>query len=280
VKLYRTSSGNFVESGGRHFRVPESNWDALVAHENLGAYLASVVATGKPATDFQSARLEAPIGSQEVWAAGVTYFRSRSARMAESKDAGGGDFYDRVYSAERPELFFKATPSRVAGPRSNVRIRSDAKWSVPEPELTLLINPRGQIIGYTVGNDMSSRDIEGENPLYLPQAKVYDRSCALGPCILVSTDPLPPTTPIGIEILRGGSAVFSGATTLAELKRKPADLAAFLFRENNFPSGAFLMTGTGIVPPDEFTLAPADKIRITIDPIGTLENDVVQGRFA
>ncbi|HEY1804307.1 MAG TPA: fumarylacetoacetate hydrolase family protein [Terracidiphilus sp.] len=280
MKLYRTSSGNFVESGGRHFRVPESNWDALVAHENLGAYLASVVATGKPATDFQSARLEAPIGSQEVWAAGVTYFRSRSARMAESKDAGGGDFYDRVYSAERPELFFKATPSRVAGPRSNVRIRSDAKWSVPEPELTLLINPRGQIIGYTVGNDMSSRDIEGENPLYLPQAKVYDRSCALGPCILVSTDPLPPTTPIGIEILRGGSAVFSGATTLAELKRKPADLAAFLFRENNFPSGAFLMTGTGIVPPDEFTLAPADKIRITIDPIGTLENDVVQGRFA
>jgi 2-dehydro-3-deoxy-D-arabinonate dehydratase len=277
VKLYKTSSGNYAEDGGKYFRVPESNFDALVVHENLGAYLRSVVEAGKPSTDFSSAQILAPIGNQEVWAAGVTYFRSRSARMAESKDAGGGDFYDRVYTADRPELFFKATASRVAGPGSNVRIRSDAKWSVPEPELTLLINPRGQIIGYTAGNDMSSRDIEGENPLYLPQAKVYDRSCALGPCILVSSDPLPATTPIRIEILRGASAAFSGATTLAELKRKPADLAAYLFRENTFPFGAFLMTGTGIVPPDEFTLAPGDKVRITIDPIGTLENDVVQG---
>jgi 2-dehydro-3-deoxy-D-arabinonate dehydratase len=279
VKLYRTRSGNFVEEGGKHFCVPESNWDSLVAHENLSAYLRSIVAAGKPAADFASARLEAPIGNQEVWAAGVTYFRSRSARMAESKDAGGGDFYDRVYSAERPELFFKATASRVAGPGSSVRIRADAAWSVPEPELTLLINPRGEIIGYTVGNDMSSRDIEGENPLYLPQAKVYDRSCALGPCILISSDPLPPTTPIQIEIVRGGLAGFSGAATLAELKRKPADLAAYLFRENAFPFGAFLMTGTGVVPPDDFTLAPGDRIRITIDPIGTLENDVVQGKL-
>ena len=235
MKLYRTSNGNYVEDGGKHFFVPVSNFDALVANENLGAYLRSVANGERPGADFASAQLEAPIGSQEVWAAGVTYFRSRSARMAESKDAGGGDFYDRVYTAERPELFFKATPSRVSGPGSNVRIRVDATWSVPEPELTLLINPRGQIIGYTAGNDMSSRDIEGENPLYLPQAKVYDRSCALGPCILISSDPLPSTTPIRIEILRGGSAVFSGATTLAELKRKPADLAAYLFRENTFP---------------------------------------------
>jgi 2-dehydro-3-deoxy-D-arabinonate dehydratase len=280
VKLYKTNNGNYVEDGGKPFRVPEFNWDALVAHENLGGYLRSVVEAGRPATDFASAKILAPIGSQEVWAAGVTYFRSRSARIAESKDAGGGDFYDRVYTAERPELFFKATPSRVAGPGSNVRIRADAKWSVPEPELTLLINPRGQIIGYTVGNDMSSRDIEGENPLYLPQAKVYDRSCALGPCILVSSDPLPATTPIRIEIVRGGHVAFSGATTLAELKRAPADLAAYLFRENMFPFGAFLMTGTGIVPPDDFTLAPGDKVRITIDPIGTLENDVVQGRLS
>ena len=280
MKLYRTTNGNFAEDSGKFFPVPESNWDALVAHENLGGYLRSVVDAGKPASDFASARLEAPIGSQEVWAAGVTYIRSRSARMAEAKDAGGGDFYDRVYTAERPELFFKSTPSRVAAPGGAVRIRSDAKWSVPEPELTLLINPRGQIIGYTAGNDMSSRDIEGENPLYLPQAKVYDRSCALGPCILVSNDPLPPTTPISIEIVRGGQIAFSGATTLAELKRAPADLAAYLFRENTFPFGAFLMTGTGIVPPDNFTLAPGDKVRITIDPIGTLENDVVQGRLA
>jgi 2-dehydro-3-deoxy-D-arabinonate dehydratase len=171
--------------------------------------------------------------------------------MEEAKSAGGGDFYDRVYSAERPELFFKATASRVAGPGSHVRIRSDAKWNVPEPELTLLTNDRGQIIGYTVGNDMSSRDIEGENPLYLPQAKAYDRS---------------------------GAVAFSADITLAGLKRAPATLVDYLFRDNSFPFGAFLMTGTGIVPPDTFTLKSGDSIRITIDPIGTLENDVIQGR--
>jgi len=285
VKLFRTGVGCFVENDGHYYRVPVTSLDALFAHDDLQGYLLSIIEKSGGADfavselDFSSAQILAPIGSQEVWAAGVTYYRSRSARMAESKDAGGGDFYDRVYAAERPELFFKATPSRVAGPGAVVRIRSDAKWSVPEPELTLLINPRGQIIGYTVGNDMSSRDIEGENPLYLPQAKVYDRSCALGPCILVSNDPLPTATPIRIEILRGGRAVFSGATTLAELKRAPADLAAYLFRENTFPFGAFLMTGTGIVPPDDFALAQGDRIRITIDPIGTLQNDVVQGRL-
>jgi len=277
VKLYRTNNGNYVEEGGNFYRVAESNWDALVAHEDLSGYLGSVVAGGKPAADFAAARIEAPIVSQEVWAAGVTYYRSRSARMAEAKDAGGGDFYDRVYTAERPELFFKATASRVVGHGGNVRIRSDAKWSVPEPELTLVINPRGQIIGYTVGNDMSSRDIEGENPLYLPQAKVYDGSCALGPCVLVTGEALPATTPIRLEILRGGQAAFRSATTLAELKRAPAQLVSYLFRENAFPAGALLMTGTGIVPPDDFTLLPGDKVSITIDPIGTLENVVVQG---
>jgi 2-dehydro-3-deoxy-D-arabinonate dehydratase len=277
LKLYRTGSGNFVEDGGKHFHVPDSNWDALITHEDLHGYLASIANSAHPATDFLSGEILAPIGSQEVWAAGVTYYRSRSARMAESKDAGGGDFYDRVYSAERPELFFKATASRVAAPGSHVRIRSDAKWSVPEPELTLVIDPRGRIIGYTIGNDMSSRDIEGENPLYLPQAKVYDRSCALGPCILVSKDSLPATTPIRIEIERKGRQEFSGATMLAELKRTPAVLVEYLFRENNFPAGAFLMTGTGVVPPDSFTLQSGDRVRITIDPIGTLENTVVQG---
>ena len=276
MKLYRTSNGNYVEERGSWYRVPESSWDALVTHADLRGYLASVVAEAKPAEDFQAARIEAPIGGQEVWAAGVTYYRSRSARMAEAKDAGGGDFYDRVYSAERPELFFKATPNRVAGPGGEVRIRSDAQWSVPEPELTLLVNPRGEIAGYTVGNDMSSRDIEGENPLYLPQAKVYDRSCALGPCILVESEPLPPSTSIRVEIARGGNTAFSGATTLAEMKRRPVDLAAWLFRENQFPSGTFLMTGTGIVPPDDFTLRTGDRIRMTIDAIGLLENVVVQ----
>lgn len=278
MKLYRTSNGHYVEQDGKYYSVPETSWDALVTHADLGGYLRSVVSQGKPASDFASAQILAPIVSQEVWAAGVTYYRSRSARMEEAKSAGGGDFYDRVYTAERPELFFKAMASRVAAQGSAVRIRSDAKWSVPEPELTLLINNRGQIIGYTVGNDMSSRDIEGENPLYLPQAKVYDRSCALGPCILVSSDPLPTSTPIQLEILRDGSSVFAGTTSLAELKRNPATLVEFLFRDNNFPTGAFLMTGTGIVPPDSFTLAVGDRVRITIDPIGTLENEVIQGK--
>ena len=277
MKLYKTTNGAYVEHDGRYYDVAENSWDALVVQDDLHSYLQSAIANGETAGDFSSAQILAPIGNQEVWAAGVTYYRSRSARMEESKSAGGGDFYDRVYSAERPELFFKATASRVAGPGSHVRIRSDAKWNVPEPELTLLVNHRGQIIGYTVGNDMSSRDIEGENPLYLPQAKVYDRSCALGPCVLITPEPLPTTTPIRLEILRKGVAAFSAEITLAELKRAPTTLVEYLYRDNSFPFGAFLMTGTGIVPPDTFTLAVGDRIRITIDPIGTLENEVMQG---
>ena len=274
MKLYRTSHGQYAEEEGRFYLVPETSWDTLVTHDHLGEYLGTVIKQSEPSGDFSSAHILAPIESQEVWASGVTYYRSRSARMEESKDSGGGDFYDRVYSAERPELFFKATASRVAAHNSHVKIRKDASWSVPEPELTLLLNQHGQIIGYTVGNDMSSRDIEGENPLYLPQAKVYDRSCALGPCILVSSDPLPSSTPIQLEVLRNGQLEFTGATSLAELKRDPATLAAYLFRDNNFPFGSFLMTGTGIVPPDSFTLASDDEIRITIYPIGTLVNVV------
>ncbi|HEV2703342.1 MAG TPA: fumarylacetoacetate hydrolase family protein [Steroidobacteraceae bacterium] len=277
MKLYRTGDGNCLEHEGQNYRVPEPSWDALIAHQDLYGYLVSVATAAHRIGEFADAKVLAPIGSQEVWAAGVTYYRSRDARMAESKDAGGGDFYDRVYSAQRPELFFKSTASRVAAPGEPVRIRLDAKWSVPEPELTLVIDPRGRIIGYTIGNDMSSRDIEGENPLYLPQAKVYDRSCALGPCILVSDKPPPASTAIRIEIQRAGTIAFSGATTLSELKRKPESLVEYLFRDNTFPAGAFLMTGTGVVPPDSFTLAAADRVRITIDPIGTLENTVVQG---
>jgi 2-dehydro-3-deoxy-D-arabinonate dehydratase len=213
------------------------------------------------------------VSSQEVWAAGVTYYRSRKARMEESKDAGGGDFYDRVYKAERPELFFKASGWRVVGPRKAVRIRSDAKWSVPEPELTLVINPAGKIVGYTIGNDMSSRDIEGENPLYLPQAKVYDGSCALGPCVLLSSEPLTEST-IRLEIIRQASPVFSGTTSIKELKRDPKQLVEFLYRDQSFPRGALLMTGTGIVPGDDFTLQHGDVIKIAIDGIGVLENQV------
>jgi 2-dehydro-3-deoxy-D-arabinonate dehydratase len=204
----------------------------------------------------------------------VTYYRSRGARMEESTDAAGGDFYDRVYTAERPELFFKSTASRTVGSGGTVRIRKDARWSVPEPELALVINPRGNIVGYTIGNDMSSRDIEGENPLYLPQAKVYDGSCALGPGILVTSSPLPVSTEILLEILRNGRSEFAGSVALSELKRDPKTLVEYLFRDNSFPHGCFLMTGTGIVPPSSFTLQRGDRIRITIEPIGTLENDV------
>jgi 2-dehydro-3-deoxy-D-arabinonate dehydratase len=231
--------------------------------------------TKAPAADhLLHARLLAPIGNQEVWAAGVTYYSSRRARIAESKDAGGGDFYDRVYHAERPELFFKALAHKVAGPESAVKIRRDATWSVPEPELTLVINARGEIVGYTIGNDMSSRDIEGTNPLYLPQAKVYDRSCALGPGILLRDEPMPSATEIRLEIVRGNHSEFSGATTLAALKRDPAILVEYLFRDHSFPYGCFLLTGTGIVPPDSFTLRSGDEIEISIEAIGTLRNTV------
>jgi 2-dehydro-3-deoxy-D-arabinonate dehydratase len=215
-------------------------------------------------------RLHPTIGTQEVWAAGVTYYRSRTARMEESKSAGGGDFYDRVYEAERPELFFKATPHRVRGHGEAVRIRGDARWNVPEPELALVVSSTGKIVGYTVGNDMSSRDIEGENPLYLPQAKVYDGSCALGPAVLVTPDGLGSSTEIAISIRRDGREVFAGSTTLAAMKRKPEELVGFLFRENSFPAGCVLLTGTGIVPPDAFTLTSSDEIAIEIGGIGTL----------
>jgi 2-dehydro-3-deoxy-D-arabinonate dehydratase len=274
MKLYRTLQGAVVEQSAQFYLLPDADWDALFNREDLFKYLNESVGTLAPLAQFSPADARAPIGTQEVWAAGVTYYRSRTARMEESKDAGGGDFYDRVYSAERPELFFKANPHRVAGPGQQVKIRRDSKWNVPEPELTLAVNARGEIIGYTVGNDMSSRDIEGENPLYLPQAKVYDLSCGLGPCVYVTDEPLPVETEIKLEILRAGEAAFEGSTTLAQLKRTPSELVEFLFRDNAFPVGCYLLTGTGIVPPDEFTLQPGDEIRITIDHIGTLVNAV------
>jgi 2-dehydro-3-deoxy-D-arabinonate dehydratase len=272
MKLFRTMQGIFVEEKGSFYLVNATDWDELVCSSNLHTRAHAAV-QGK-AVELDAASILAPAVGQEVWAAGVTYYRSRNARIEESKDAGGGSFYDRVYAAERPELFFKATGRRVVGHQKPVRIRSDAKWSVPEPELTLLINPAGTIIGYTIGNDMSSRDIEGENPLYLPQAKVYDGSCALGPGVLLSPEPLPRTTAIHLEIVRDSKTAFSGDTTLAELKRDPKELVSYLFRDNSFPQGAYLMTGTGIVPGDDFTLASGDVARITIEGIGTLENPV------
>ena len=250
----------------------------MINRDDVSGYLRRQVSSAVPLAGFSLADAQplAPIGSQEVWAAGVTYYRSRDARIedAEAHESGGGSFYDRVYTAERPELFFKATPHRVAGPGQTVRIRRDSTWNVPEPELTLAVNARGTIVGYTIGNDVSSRDLEGQNPLYLSQAKVYDRSCALGPGILVTDDPLPTTTPITLSIHREGRCCFEGATSLAELKRQPRDLVAYLFRENSFPVGCFLMTGTGIVPPAPFSLQPGDDISIAIESIGTLNNRV------
>ncbi|QJW98908.1 fumarylacetoacetate hydrolase family protein [Frigoriglobus tundricola] len=215
----------------------------------------------------------APVDHQEVWAAGVTYKRSKVAREEES--VGAAQFYDKVYTAPRPELFLKATPARVVDPGRPVRIRADAKWSVPEPELTLVISTAGKIVGFTVGNDMSSRDIEGENPLYLPQAKIYKGSCSIGPVVtpVASMPPLPDVV-IKLNITRGGKVAFEGTTTLSQMARSVESLAEWLFKENEFPNGALLLTGTGIVPPDEFTLASGDDVSITIGGIGTLRNPV------
>jgi len=274
VRLFRTTGGVFVEEEEQHYLIANHNWNSLLSRDDLPEFLAEYVARGESQDRFHEGEVQAPIEGQEVWAAGVTYYRSRGARMEESKDAGGGDFYDRVYSAERPELFFKSTASRTVGTGGKVRIRADAKWSVPEPELTLVVSSKGRIVGYTIGNDMSSRDIEGENPLYLPQAKVYNGSCALGPGILVTADPLARSTEIQLEISRNERIEFEGSIALTELKRDPKVLVEYLFRDNSFPAGVFLMTGTGIVPPSSFTLEKGDRVRITIAPIGVLENVV------
>ena len=219
-------------------------------------------------------RLFAPVERQEVWAAGVTYLRSKTARMEESDF--GASAYDRVYAAERPEVFFKALAEKVVPTGEPVGIRRDARWSVPEPELALVLNSRGKLVGYTIGNDMSSRDIEGENPLYLPQAKIYDRSCALGPWItLGASEPAARGWTILLQIRRQGQSVFTGQTSVGQIKRGFEELAAFLFRSQVFPHGAILLTGTGIVPPDSFTLQEHDAVEIEITGIGVLRNAVV-----
>ncbi|MEM7697860.1 MAG: fumarylacetoacetate hydrolase family protein [Verrucomicrobiota bacterium] len=217
----------------------------------------------------------APIGSQPVWAAGVTYYRSRTARMEEAEVAGGDIFYDKVYDAERPELFFKSDPESVQGPDQPIGIRTDSTWDVPEPELTLAINAAGKVFGYTIGNDMSSRSIEGENPLYLPQAKCYRHSCGLGPALWIGPQP-GPETKISINITRDNEVAFSGETSVAQIKRSFDELAGYLFRSNHFPKGSFLMTGTGIVPESDFTLQVDDQVAISIDGVGTLTNPIVE----
>jgi 2-dehydro-3-deoxy-D-arabinonate dehydratase len=275
MKLYKLPDGILHEYGDRFYTIKE-NWDTLINREHLFGYLhASVKESSaipkEQAYDWQKHAL-APIGTQEVWAAGVTYLRSRDARMEESKQSGGGDFYDKVYEAERPELFFKALPHRVSGPGQKVYIRKDSTWNVPEPELTLYINSKGSIQGYTAGNDMSSRSIEGENPLYLPQAKVYERSAALGPCLYVPEKGIDPEARIEMSISRHGVVVFKDGVSISRMRRRHDELASFLFRESDYPVGVFLMTGTCIVPPNDFTLRDDDRVDISIAGIGHLTN--------
>ena len=269
------SGGLLIEVEGRRGWAPGVDIDAVFTASDPLGYVDDLLRTATPEGPPPGQQGLAPIGSQEVWAAGVTYLRSRVARVAESRDAGGATFYDLVYDAERPELFFKATPHRVVGDGGTVRIRADSTWNVPEPELVLAVSPDGRIIGCTVGNDMSSRSIEGENPLYLPQAKVYSACAGIGPHLVV-TDALPEApTAIRMEIRRAGDTAFTGSTTVSQIRRPLDSLVDWLLADNEFPHGVYLMTGTGIVPPDDFTLDHGDEIRIEIDGIGTLANHVV-----
>jgi 2-dehydro-3-deoxy-D-arabinonate dehydratase len=277
-RIFKTSTAVFLESfdapgllrpagPGFHFN------DLFTAVDPL-AYITSVYESASDDISFNpEIPYQAPIGDQEVWAAGVTYFRSRTARMEEAEVAGGDIFYDKVYEAPRPELFFKSTAAKVRGALDHVGIRHDSTWDVPEPEFTLAINAAGKVFGYTIGNDMSSRSIEGENPLYLPQAKNYTGACAIGPCLVVG--PMPsPETKIAITISRGGQEVFSGDTALSQIKRSFDELAGWLFKCNRFHQGAYLMSGTGVVPDSDFTLQVDDEIAITVEGVGILKNTV------
>ncbi len=260
---------------------PEARLSDLLHDPDVRDQIEEWLGRADPGDDIplDSVRLLSPVDRQEVWGAGVTYERSKQARQDESEQ--GGSFYDLVYRAPRPELFFKATPSRVVGPGEPVRVRQDTRWCVPEPELTLVLSPTFRIVGFTIGNDVSARDIEGENPLYLPQAKVYDACCALGPVITLA-HAMPPIAEVEIrlEVIRDGRTIVRESTPLARMARTFEELVGWLARDNRIPDGAFLLTGTGIVPPDDFSLAQGDLVRIEIDGIGTLVNPVVQGPLA
>lgn len=277
MRLYKTTNGIFIEKDGAFFEAGQKGWDEFFNDDQLYEKMQETIQGINPVPGMKNAipeGIEAPIGNQEIWASGVTYFNSKLGRQEESEEKGGGDFYARVYEADRPELFFKATAHRTVGHGGQVVIRPDSTWNVPEPELTLAITSSGKIVGYSIGNDMSSRSIEGENPLYLPQAKTYDGSAALGPCILVTRDTLDRKTKIRMQVLRNGELAFTGEVGIDQMKRKQEDLVSWLFKASSYPYGCFLMTGTGIVPSREFTLRPGDEIAITIEPIGTLINTV------
>jgi 2-dehydro-3-deoxy-D-arabinonate dehydratase len=274
MKLFNTVNGVVIEQNEKLYLIAE-NWETFINDDNVLEKAKAAIMKAAPVNTTELNNLLPTIGSnQELWACGVTYYRSMVGRQEESKAAGGADFYGKVYEAERPECFFKSTPHRVVGNHGSVRIRKDSTWDVPEPELTLVVTSSGKIIGYTIGNDMSSRSIEGENPLYLPQAKTYDGCAALGPCVYLTDEPLSPDTNIHLEIKRSGVVVFEGNIALSQMKRTPQELVGFIYRESSFPHGCLIMTGTGIVPGSDFTLQNSDIISISISNIGTLVNTV------
>jgi len=279
MKLYNTIKGILLEHDESAFIIDEP-WDTLVNRDKLEKYLSTKTKNAKQLTAVEKEQwltdeaILPPISRQEVWAAGVTYLKSRDARMEESQGSGAASLYDMVYDAQRPELFFKAAASRVAGHGQQVYIRKDSAWNVPEPELTLFINSKGNIQGYAVGNDMSSRSIEGENALYLPQAKIYEKSAAIGPCLLVSSEHIGGETAIKLNIKRNGDVIYSDETTVSRIKRTFDELVGYLYAECDFAYGCYLMTGTCLVPPGEFTLQVGDEVEISIDKIGTLVNTI------
>lgn len=277
MKLYKTTKGFVVEDEGYYFLSKHTDWDVFINRRDLHFEVKRELQKLTPDYDYKSyinAGILPPIGSQEVWAAGDTYLSSKNARAEESKEIDREGFYNQVYNAPRPELFFKASAQRVRGHKVQIRVRRDSDWNVPEPELTLFVNSTGQIAGYTIGNDVSSRNIASENPLYLPQAKVYDGSTAIGPCIFVSDEPISPETRIRMEILRDDKSIFQGAVSINQMKRNFTELVEYLRMELSFPSGCFLMTGTGIIPKRDFNLQVNDEVRISISEIGTLSNVV------
>ena len=276
MKIYKTRQGVIIENTGQYHLYPATNWDEFINDDNLFEKLTGWVKSNKSShmVLLDEKSILPPVESQELWACGVTYLRSKVGRQEESQVAGGSDFYAKVYEAERPEVFFKSTPHRIVGHLGKVAIRRDSTWDVPEPELTLVVTTSGKIIGYTIGNDMSSRSIEGENPLYLPQAKTYDACAALGPCIYLTDQPLAPNTEITLVIVRNNENVFEGKIRIDQIRRSFEELVSFVYRECSFPVGALIMTGTGIVPGHEFTLNSGDEIRISIDNIGELVNTV------
>jgi 2-dehydro-3-deoxy-D-arabinonate dehydratase len=274
MKLYNTPNGILIEQNEK-FYLAKEDWNNFINDDDVLQKATAAIINATPVDKAAMENVLPTIGNnQELWACGVTYYRSMVGRQEESKAAGGADFYGKVYEAERPECFFKSTPHRVVGNNSLVRIRKDSTWDVPEPELTLVVTSSGKIIGYTIGNDMSSRSIEGENPLYLPQAKTYDGCAALGPCVFLTDEPLSPDTQIHLSIKRNGAVVFEGNIALSQMKRTPQELVSFIYRESSFPHGCLIMTGTGIVPGSDFTLQSGDEIKISIDGIGELVNTV------